>query len=501
MNNSKILVLVTCILIALSSCSKTSLWKEDKKLPTPEVNGPVILCDKREYTTMRGAQINSAGKIKDYNNFEVRVVYTYNEYGLVLERNETDNRWDQQKYDKYEYDFDVPDSTICYRSSEYVYHYTENADVAKGSEKKVYNSLGLITSSYRQYKDLVTVENRNYDKDGQEIKVTNVSYDASGVWENKYEEIREGNTKTFFYLTNDNGNVRKERKNVKKYDNNDNIIEETEWEYDNGSELKRYNDNYTYNKKNNVVEHKHHTINNGKIQLSSKILYKYEGDEETLTQEKWYELSESGNLYLRFQRNYRMGKRFTSESRYDEYGYCTESIESEYLYNADDKLLSSKQSDGSEQRKEYDEYGNLTLEYYKSASGNISLTVYRYEYADGTVFDPCKSFPEFFLKGNNHNETVERASEYQNNSGYYPDYSNQFDNNSANEELYEESEPKYQICRVCNGSGNCRQCGGAGQINAWRSIIGGGVEEYMKQCPSCRTGTCTACNGEGKIYY
>lgn len=58
-----------------------------------------------------------------------------------------------------------------------------------------------------------------------------------------------------------------------------------------------------------------------------------------------------------------------------------------------------------------------------------------------------------------------------------------------------------KTCVVCNGTGNCRQCGGSGQISAWRSITYDSVEQYMKKCPSCHTGTCTACNGSGKIYY
>lgn len=103
--------------------------------------------------------------------------------------------------------------------------------------------------------------------------------------------------------------------------------------------------------------------------------------------------------------------------------------------------------------------------------------------------------------------TDEGIANYDN--GYSPsstyDGSGQVMYNGGNSYYYTEVDddlsPNYQICRNCNGSGNCRHCHGAGEISAWRNTYDGGLEEYMQACPTCRDGMCISCGGEGKIYF
>ncbi len=53
-------------------------------------------------------------------------------------------------------------------------------------------------------------------------------------------------------------------------------------------------------------------------------------------------------------------------------------------------------------RREYDQYGNPTLEYRTSTSSkgksSYSVIMYDYTYSDGTKFSAKEAFPELFIK-------------------------------------------------------------------------------------------------------
>lgn len=87
--------------------------------------------------------------------------------------------------------------------------------------------------------------------------------------------------------------------------------------------------------------------------------------------------------------------------------------------------------------------------------------------------------------------THESGGGYYDNSGYNNDI---YNGGGYVDEPYESPKSWYP-CRACNGTGNCRLCGGIGQIQEMSLIS----KEYeIRTCPNCHgSGICGGCDGVG----
>lgn len=206
------------------------------------------------------------------------------------------------------------------------------------SEKMVYDKKGQLVKRYDGDTNRL-LNVYKYNEKGQIVSKIEYENDDDVIWIEKCKYIYDGNITKSITTSNEDDKEVKREELITKYDTNGNVIEEIR---------------YTY----------------GDSKIDTTIT-KYENG----------------------------GKKETT--------YMNGNKKSEILYNSRDDII--EEYDYLRfgvlkvlTRREYDQYGNPTLEYRTSTSSkgksSYSVIMYDYTYSDGTKFSAKEAFPELFIK-------------------------------------------------------------------------------------------------------
>ena len=205
-----------------------------------------------------------------------------------------------------------------------------------GSTKYVYGKDGKLLKTFSD-DELVSLY--TYNSKGQEI--SKIEYNE-GKWAYKNLTSFDGNVKTTLVIHNEEGKEIKEQEIKEKFDKKGNVIEKTEYYYNNGIKEKQFAIVYESNRMSSTS----YFYNDGSIR--QKVVTEYDSHGEHI----------KANFYS------------------DDGDFSTET------------------------RREYDKYGNPTLEIYKlihsADRADFMIKIYNYTYSDGTKFIGKEMFPNLF---------------------------------------------------------------------------------------------------------
>lgn len=425
--------LLVCILLQICSCKNksnsstnnfavTDSEKSDEKsLPPKDIDTPVTFKEERVYSSSNGTIQD--GIIIAYDNYVWAKNWTYNGDGYLT-------------HFSYKSDSDTENFNYKYDFSDENYSY-----VYSGSTKYVYGKDGKLLKTFSD-DELVSLY--TYNSKGQEI--SKIEYNE-GKWAYKNLTSFDGNVKTTLVIHNEEGKEIKEQEIKEKFDKKGNVIEKTEYYYNNGIKEKQFAIVYESNRMSSTS----YFYNDGSIR--KKVVTEYDSHGENI-KENFY--SDDGDF-------------------------------------------------STETRREYDKYGNPTLEIYKlihsADRADFMIKIYNYTYSDGTKFIGKEMFPNLFrnVSANEQNFLKNRvdnnANNYDSDMGNYPSsYDMKTTTNKKVIKVWHE-------CALCNGSGTI-------VYDTNPPLYG--QNDYPKYCSICQRAfmaslghthiTCKQCHGH-KGYY
>lgn len=408
--------LLVCILLQICSCKNksnsstnnfavTDSEKSDEKsLPPKDIDTPVTFKEERVYSSSNGTIQD--GIIIAYDNYVWAKNSTYNNDGYL-----THFSYKSDSYtESFNYKYDFSDENYSY--------------VYSGSTKYVYGKDGNLL---KQFSNDKLVYLYTYNSKGQEI--SKIEYNE-GKWAYKNLTSFDGNIKTTLVIHNEEGKEIKEQEIKEKFDKKGNVIEKTEYYYNNGIKEKHLKIVYESNRKSSTS----YFYNDGSIR--QKVVTEYDSHGENI-KENFY--SDDGDF-------------------------------------------------STETRREYDKYGNPTLEINKIIHSadrmDVMIKIYNYTYTDGTKFIAKEKYSNLFR-----NVFSNSADTH-----YYPSAPTMQQNSTD----YQKRQPHEEYCRACNGTGTCHACNGTGKQVSAMSLASD--ETVYRNCGACNgTGTCGGCGGDGKI--
>lgn len=408
--------LLVCILLQICSCKNksnsstnnfavTDSEKSDEKsLPQKDIDTPVTFKEERVYSSSNGTIQD--GIIIAYDNYVWAKNSTYNNDGYL-----THFSYKSDSYtESFNYKYDFSDENYSY--------------VYSGSTKYVYGKDGNLL---KQFSNDKLVYLYTYNSKGQEI--SKIEYNE-GKWAYKNLTSFDGNIKTTLVIHNEEGKEIKEQEIKEKFDKKGNVIEKTEYYYNNGIKEKQLKIVYESNRKSSTS----YFYNDGSIR--QKVVTEYDSHGENI-KENFY--SDDGDF-------------------------------------------------STETRREYDKYGNPTLEINKIIHSadrmDVMIKIYNYTYTDGTKFIAKEKYSNLFRN----------VSSNSADTHYYPSAPTMQQNSTD----YQKRQPHEEYCRACNGTGTCHACNGTGKQVSAMSLASD--ETIYRNCGACNgTGTCGGCGGDGKI--
>lgn len=408
--------LLVCILLQICSCKNksnsstnnfavTDSEKSDEKsLPQKDIDTPVTFKEERVYSSSNGTIQD--GIIMAYDNYVWAKNSTYNNDGYL-----THFSYKSDSYtENFNYKYDFSDENYSY--------------VYSGSTKYVYGKDGNLL---KQFSNDKLVYLYTYNSKGQEI--SKIEYNE-GKWAYKNLTSFDGNIKTTLVIHNEEGKEIKEQEIKEKFDKKGNVIEKTEYYYNNGIKEKQLKIVYESNRKSSTS----YFYNDGSIR--QKVVTEYDSHGENI-KENFY--SDDGDF-------------------------------------------------STETRREYDKYGNPTLEINKIIHSadrmDVMIKIYNYTYTDGTKFIAKEKYSNLFRN----------VSSNSADTHYYPSAPTMQQNSTD----YQKRQPHEEYCRACNGTGTCHACNGTGKQVSAMSLASD--ETVYRNCGACNgTGTCGGCGGDGKI--
>lgn len=408
--------LLVCILLQICSCKNksnsstnnfavTDSEKSDEKsLPQKDIDTPVTFKEERVYSSSNGTIQD--GIIIAYDNYVWAKNSTYNNDGYL-----THFSYKSDSYtESFNYKYDFSDENYSY--------------VYSGSTKYVYGKDGNLL---KQFSNDKLVYLYTYNSKGQEI--SKIEYNE-GKWAYKNLTSFDGNIKTTLVIHNEEGKEIKEQEIKEKFDKKGNVIEKTEYYYNNGIKEKQLKIVYESNRKSSTS----YFYNDGSIR--QKVVTEYDSHGENI-KENFY--SDDGDF-------------------------------------------------STETRREYDKYGNPTLEINKIIHSadrmDVMIKIYNYTYTDGTKFIAKEKYSNLFRN----------VSSNSADTHYYPSAPTMQQNSTD----YQKRQPHEEYCRACNGTGTCHACNGTGKQVSAMSLASD--ETVYRNCGACNgTGTCGGCGGDGKI--
>lgn len=311
-------------------------------------------------------------------------------------------------------------------NSNYKYDFSDEnySYVYSGSTKYVYGKDGNLL---KQFSNDKLVYLYTYNSKGQEI--SKIEYNE-GKWAYKNLTSFDGNIKTTLVIHNEEGKEIKEQEIKEKFDKKGNVIEKTGYYYNNGIKEKQLKIVYESNRKSSTS----YFYNDGSIR--QKVVTEYDSHGENI-KENFY--SDDGDF-------------------------------------------------STETRREYDKYGNPTLEINKIIHSadrmDVMIKIYNYTYTDGTKFIAKEKYSNLFRN----------VSSNSADTHYYPSAPTMQQNSTD----YQKRQPHEEYCRACNGTGTCHACNGTGKQVSAMSLASD--ETVYRNCGACNgTGTCGGCGGDGKI--
>lgn len=408
--------LLVCILLQICSCKNksnsstnnfavTDSEKSDEKsLPQKDIDTPVTFKEERVYSSSNGTIQD--GIIIAYDNYVWAKNSTYNDDGYLTHFSYKSDSYTESS--NYKYDFS---------DENYSYVYS-------GSTKYVYGKDGNLL---KQFSNDKLVYLYTYNSKGQEI--SKIEYNE-GKWAYKNLTSFDGNIKTTLVIHNEEGKEIKEQEIKEKFDKKGNVIEKTEYYYNNGIKEKQLKIVYESNRKSSTS----YFYNDGSIR--QKVVTEYDSHGENI-KENFY--SDDGDF-------------------------------------------------STETRREYDKYGNPTLEINKIIHSadrmDVMIKIYNYTYTDGTKFIAKEKYSNLFRN----------VSSNSADTHYYPSAPTMQQNSTD----YQKRQPHEEYCRACNGTGTCHACNGTGKQVSAMSLASD--ETVYRNCGACNgTGTCGGCGGDGKI--
>lgn len=408
--------LLVCILLQICSCKNKSNSSTnnfavtdseksgEKSLPQKDIDTPVTFKEERVYSSSNGTIQD--GIIIAYDNYVWAKNSTYNNDGYL-----THFSYKSDSYtESFNYKYDFSDENYSY--------------VYSGSTKYVYGKDGNLL---KQFSNDKLVYLYTYNSKGQEI--SKIEYNE-GKWAYKNLTSFDGNIKTTLVIHNEEGKEIKEQEIKEKFDKKGNVIEKTEYYYNNGIKEKQLKIVYESNRKSSTS----YFYNDGSIR--QKVVTEYDSHGENI-KENFY--SDDGDF-------------------------------------------------STETRREYDKYGNPTLEINKIIHSadrmDVMIKIYNYTYTDGTKFIAKEKYSNLFRN----------VSSNSADTHYYPSAPTMQQNSTD----YQKRQPHEEYCRACNGTGTCHACNGTGKQVSAMSLASD--ETVYRNCGACNgTGTCGGCGGDGKI--
>lgn len=393
----------------------------EKKLPEKDIESPVIFKEERVYSSARN--VIQDGIITSYENYVWAKKWLYNDDGYLVNFTYRDGSCSEET--KYKYDFS---------NENYSYVYS-------GSLKNVYGKDGSLL---RQFSNDKLVYLYKYNSKGQEI--AKIEYNE-GKWAYKNLTTYDGNIRTTLVVHNEEGKEIKKQEIKEKLDEKGNVIEKTEYYYNNGIKEKHLKIVYESNRKFSTS----YFYNDGTIR--QKVVTEYDSHGENI-KENFY--SDDGDF-------------------------------------------------STETRREYDKYGNPTLEIYKLIHSadrtDFIIKIYNYTYSDGTKFIGKEMFPNLFRNVSAkeqdflENRVDNNVNTYDSDMGNCPSsYDMKTTTNKKVIKVWHE-------CALCNGSGTI-------VYDTNPPLYG--QNDYPKYCSICQRAfmaslghthiTCKQCHGH-KGYY
>lgn len=377
---------------------------DEKSLPPKDIDTPVTFKEERVYSSSNGTIQD--GIIIAYDNYVWAKNSTYNDDGYLTHFSYKSDSYTESS--NYKYDFS---------DENYSYVYS-------GSTKYVYGKDGNLL---KQFSNDKLVYLYTYNSKGQEI--SKIEYNE-GKWAYKNLTSFDGNIKTTLVIHNEEGKEIKEQEIKEKFDKKGNVIEKTEYYYNNGIKEKQLKIVYESNRKSSTS----YFYNDGSIR--QKVVTEYDSHGENI-KENFY--SDDGDF-------------------------------------------------STETRREYDKYGNPTLEINKIIHSadrmDVMIKIYNYTYTDGTKFIAKEKYSNLFRN----------VSSNSADTHYYPSAPTMQQNSTD----YQKRQPHEEYCRACNGTGTCHACNGTGKQVSAMSLASD--ETVYRNCGDCNgTGTCGGCGGDGKI--
>ena len=425
--------LLVCILLQICSCKNksnsstnnfavTDSEKSDEKsLPPKDIDTPVTFKEERVYSSSNGTIQD--GIIIAYDNYVWAKNSTYNDDGYLTHFSYKSDSYTESS--NYKYDFS---------DENYSYVYS-------GSTKYVYGKDGNLL---KQFSNDKLVYLYTYNSKGQEI--SKIEYNE-GKWAYKNLTSFDGNVKTTLVIHNEEGKEIKEQEIKEKFDKKGNVIEKTEYYYNNGIKEKQLKIVYESNRKSSTS----YFYNDGSIR--KKVVTEYDSHGENIKE----------NFY------------------------------------SDDGDFSTAT------RREYDKYGNPTLEIYKlihsADRADFMIKIYNYTYSDGTKFIGKEMFPNLFrnVSANEQNFLKNRVDNNANN------YDSDMGNCPSSYDMKTTTNKK--VIKVWH---ECALCNGSGTIVYDTNPPLYGQNDYPKYCSICQRAfmaslghthiTCKQCHGR-KGYY
>lgn len=187
---------------------------EEKVLPPKDIDSPVKVKEERVYSSNNGSLQD--GLITTYDNYVWAKSSTYNDEGYLVYFSYKNGSNSEEI--KYKYDFS---------DENYSYVYS-------GSQKYVYGRDGNLL---KQFSNGELMYLYRYNSNGQET--SKIEYNE-GQWAYKNLISYDGNIKTTLVIHNEEGKEIKEQEIKEKFDKKGNIIEKTEYYYNNGIKEKQY---------------------------------------------------------------------------------------------------------------------------------------------------------------------------------------------------------------------------------------------------------------------
>ena len=393
----------------------------EKILPEKDIDSPVTFKEERVYSSSNGTIQD--GIIIAYDNYVWANSSTYNNDGYLTHFS--------YKSDSYTEDFD------------YKYDFSDEnySCVYKGSQKYVYGKDGNLLKQFSKDKLMYLY---TYNSKGQEI--SKIEYNE-GKWAYKNLTSFDGNIKTTLVIYNEEGKEIKEQEIKEKLDKKGNVIEKTEYYYNNGIKEKQFKIVYESNRKFSTS----YFYNDGMIRL--KVVTEYDSHGENI-KENFY--SDDGDF-------------------------------------------------SSETRREYDKYGNQTLEInkimYSADRVDVMIKIYNYTYGDGTKFIAKEKYSNLF-RNVSANEQDVLENRVDNNINFY-------DSNMGNCPSSHDTKitTDKKVTKVWH---DCALCNGSGTIVYDTNPPLYGQTDYPKYCSTCQRTfmaslghthiTCKQCHGR-KGYY